>query len=89
MTRSLLPALMLALCTVVSGAFADERAADLETTATLDEELKSYADVIEGDVVHEGLFTFYRDQESGAVTLSLGPSNLKKNTFTLSISKMV
>ena len=74
MTRSLL----LALCTVVSGAFADERAADLETTATLDEELKSYADVIEGDVVHEGLFTFYRDQESGAVTLSLGPQQFEK-----------
>ena len=78
MTRSLLLALMLALCTVVSGAFADERAADLETTATLDEELKSYADVIEGDVVHEGLFTFYRDQESGAVTLSLGPQQFEK-----------
>ncbi|MEL0038730.1 MAG: zinc-dependent metalloprotease [Halieaceae bacterium] len=78
MTRSLLLALMLALCTVVSGAFADESAADLETTAALDEEVKSYADVIEGDVVHEGLFTFYRDQESGAVTLSLGPQQFEK-----------
>ena len=78
MTRSLLLALMPALCTVVSGAFADESAADLETTAALDEEVKSYADVIEGDVVHEGLFTFYRDQESGAVTLSLGPQQFEK-----------
>ncbi|MEK9535481.1 MAG: DUF5117 domain-containing protein, partial [Halieaceae bacterium] len=78
MTRSLLLALMLALCTVVSGAFADESAADLETTAALDEEVKSYADVIEGDVVHEGLFTFYRDQESGAVTLSLAPQQFEK-----------
>ena len=77
MTRSLLLALTLALC-VVSGAFADESAADLETTAALDEEVKSYADVIEGDVVHEGLFTFYRDQESGAVTLSLGPQQFEK-----------
>jgi hypothetical protein len=78
MTRSLLLALMLALCTVVSGAFADESAVDLETTAALDEEVKSYADVIEGDVVHEGLFTFYRDQGSGAVTLSLGPQQFEK-----------
>ena len=78
MTRSLLLALMLALYTVVSGAFADESAADLEATATLDEEVKSYADVIEGDVVHEGLFTFYRDQESGAVTLSLAPQQFEK-----------
>ena len=77
MTRSLLLALMLALCAVLS-AFADESAADLETTAALDEEVKSYADVIEGDVVHEGLFTFYRDQESGAVTLSLGPQQFEK-----------
>ena len=77
MTRSLLLALMLALCVVLS-AFADESAADLETTAALDEEVKSYADVIEGDVVHEGLFTFYRDQESGAVTLSLGPQQFEK-----------
>lgn len=78
MTRSLLLALMLALCTVVSGALADESAADLETTAALDEEVKSYADVIDGDVVHEGLFTFYRDQESGAVTLSLAPQQFEK-----------
>lgn len=78
MTRSLLLALMLALYTVVSGALADESAADLETTAALDEEVKSYADVIEGDVVHEGLFTFYRDQESGAVTLSLAPQQFEK-----------
>ena len=77
MTRSLLLALMLALCVVLS-AFADESAADQETTAALDEEVKSYADVIEGDVVHEGLFTFYRDQESGAVTLSLGPQQFEK-----------
>jgi hypothetical protein len=78
MTRSLLLALMLALCTVVSGAFADEGAVDLETTVALDEEVKSYADVIEGDVVHGGLFTFYRDQGSGAVTLSLGPQQFEK-----------
>jgi hypothetical protein len=78
MTRSLSLALMLAICIVVSGAFADESAADLEATATLDEEVKSYADVIEGDVVHEGLFTFYRDQESGAVTLSLAPQQFEK-----------
>ena len=78
MTRSPLLALMLALCTAVSGVFADKSAADLGTTAPLDDEAETYADVIEGDVVHEGLFTFYRDQESGAVTMSLGPQQFEK-----------
>jgi hypothetical protein len=41
-------------------------------------EAESYAEVIDGDEVFEGLFTFYRDSETGETTMRLDPEQFEK-----------
>ncbi len=73
MTRLFWLALVMAFFTPPQDVFAEKESSSPSATAAMDDAEASYADVIEGDDVYEGLFTFYRDRESGDVTLSLDP----------------
>ena len=73
MTRLFWLALVMAFFTPPQDVFAEKESSSPSATAAIDDAEASYADVIEGDDVYEGLFTFYRDRESGDVTLSLDP----------------
>ena len=77
-TRSYWLALLLALFMPVWGVYAEDDEAPETAAETPEEEGETYADVIEGDDTYEGLFTFYRDTESGDVTLSLDPAQFDK-----------
>ena len=77
-TRSYWLALLLALFMPVWGVYAEDDEGPETAAETPEEEGETYADVIEGDDTYEGLFTFYRDTESGDVTLSLDPAQFDK-----------
>jgi len=55
----------LALSASAMLAVADETGADSIAPEDTEDEAETYAEVIEGDAVFEGLFTFYRDRETG------------------------
>ena len=76
MTRFFWLALVLAVYTPAQDVFAEEESTLPGASVAPDDAEASYADVIEGDDAYEGLFTFYRDTESGDVTLSLKPEQL-------------
>ena len=76
MTRFFWLALVLAVCTPAQDIFAEEESTLPGASVAPDNAEASFADVIEGDDAYEGLFTFYRDTESGDVTLSLKPEQL-------------
>ena len=76
MTRFFWLALVLAVYTPAQDVFAEEESTLPGASVAPDDAEASYADVIEGDNAYEGLFTFYRDTESGDVTLSLKPEQL-------------
>ena len=76
MTRFFWLALVLAVCTPAQDVFAEEESTLPGASVAPDDAEASFADVIEGDDAYEGLFTFYRDTESGDVTLSLKPEQL-------------
>ena len=78
MTRFFWLALVLAVYTPAQDVFAEEESTLPGASVAPDDAEASYADVIEGDDAYEGLFTFYRDTESGDVTLSLKPDQLDK-----------
>ena len=77
MTRFFWLALVLAVCTPAQDVFAEEEST-LPGASTTPDDAKGYAELIEGDDAYEGLFTFYRDTDSGDVTLSLKPEQLNK-----------
>ena len=76
MTRFFWLALVLAVYTPAQDVFAEEESTLPGASIAPDDAEASYADVIEGDDAYEGLFNFYRDTESGDVTLSLKPEQL-------------
>ena len=76
MTRFFWLALVLAVFTPAEDIFAEEESTLPGASVAPDDAEASFADVIEGDDAYEGLFTFYRDTESGDVTLSLKPEQL-------------
>ena len=76
MTRFFWLALVLVFCTPAQDVFAEEESTLPGASVAPDDAEASFADVIEGDDAYEGLFTFYRDTESGDVTLSLKPEQL-------------
>ena len=76
MTRFFWLALVLAVYTPAQDVFAEEESTLPGASIAPDDSEASYADVIEGDDAYEGLFNFYRDTESGDVTLSLKPEQL-------------
>lgn len=76
MTRFFWLALVLAVYTPAQDVFAEEESTLPGASVAPDDAEASFADVIEGDDAYEGLFTFYRDTESGDVTLSLKPEQL-------------
>ena len=78
MTRFFWLVLVLAASTLAQDVLAEEGSIIPGTSAAPDDAEASYADVIEGDDAYEGLFTFYRDTESGDVTLSLKPEQFDK-----------
>ena len=61
----------LALSASAMLAVADETGADSIAPEDAEDEVETYAEVIEGDAVFEGLFTFYRDRETGETTLRI------------------
>ena len=77
MTRFFWLALVLAVCTHAQDVFAEEEST-LPGASTTPDDAKGYAELIEGDDAYEGLFTFYRDSDSGDVTLSLKPEQFDK-----------
>ena len=48
------------------------------TEVAAEVEAESYAELIDGDEVFEGLFTFYRDSETGETTMRLDPEQFEK-----------
>ena len=76
--RFLWLALVLFVCTLIQDVFADEGNAPPSANAIPGESATSFADTIEGDDVYEGLFTFYRDRDTGDVSLSLDPQQFDK-----------
>jgi hypothetical protein len=76
-------ALSLALTTpfVLANSLEEELIA-AATEVAAEAEAESYAELIDGDEVFEGLFTFYRDSETGETTMRLEPDSLKKNIST-------
>ena len=78
MTRFFWLALVLAVCTPAQDVFAEEESTLPGASTTPDDAEAGYAELIEGDDAYEGLFTFYRDTDSGDVTLSLKPEQLNK-----------
>jgi hypothetical protein len=48
------------------------------TEVAAEAEAESYAELIDGDEVFEGLFTFYRDSETGETTMRLEPEQFEK-----------
>ena len=76
MTRFFWLALVLAVFMPAQDIFAEEESTLPGASVAPDDAEASFADVIEGDDAYEGLFTFYRDTESGDVTLSLKPEQL-------------
>ncbi len=67
----------LALSASAMLAVADETGADSIAPEDTEDEAETYAEVIEGDAVFEGLFTFYRDRETGETTLRIAPEQFE------------
>ena len=67
----------LALSASAMLAVADETGADSIVPEDAEDEAETYAEVIEGDAVFEGLFTFYRDRETGETTLRIAPEQFE------------
>ena len=67
----------LALLTSAMLAVADETGADSIAPEDTEDEAETYAEVIQGDAVFEGLFTFYRDRETGETTLRIEPKQFE------------
>ena len=78
MTRFFWLALVLAVFTPAQDVFAEEESTLPGASTTPDDAEAGYAELIEGDDAYEGLFTFYRDTDSGDVTLSLKPEQFNK-----------
>ena len=73
----------LALSLTLSAPFALTNSLEEELIAAATEvaaevEAESYAELIDGDEVFEGLFTFYRDSETGETTMRLDPEQFEK-----------
>ena len=67
----------LALSASAMLAVADETGADAIAPEDTEDEAETYSEVIEGDAVFEGLFTFYRDRETGETTLRIAPEQFE------------
>ncbi len=71
-------AAVLALSTSTTMAVADEVGADSIASEDAEGQAETYAEVIEDDAVFEGLFTFYRDRETGEISLRIEPEQFQK-----------
>ena len=67
----------LALSASAMLAVAEETGADSIVLEDAEDEAETYAEVIQGDAVFEGLFTFYRDRETGETTLRIEPKQFE------------
>ena len=67
----------LALSASAMLAVANETGADSIAPEDTEDEAETYSEVIEGDAVFEGLFTFYRDRETGETTLRIAPEQFE------------
>ena len=67
----------LALSAYATFAVADETGADSIAPEDAEDQAETYAEVIAGDAVFEGLFTFYRDRETGETTLRIAPEQFE------------
>ena len=73
----LAPSLIL-VTTFVSANNLKEELIAAATEVAAEAEAQSYAELIDGDEVFEGLFTFYRDSETGETTMRLEPEQFEK-----------